>query len=62
MECYKCGSDNPEESNFCKECGSKLRIKCKCWVKKEDSYNCGESNCPGYRLFELEKIKAQETS
>ncbi len=61
MRCKTCGSENSEESNFCRKCGTKLRNKCRCWVKGEDSYDCGESNCPGYGIFKLEKIKAQET-
>lgn len=62
MKCKSCGTLNHEDSNFCINCGIKLRDKCNCWVKKQDSYDCGESNCPGYGLFKLEKFKAQVIS
>jgi hypothetical protein len=44
------------EDNFCPVCGVKLKQICNCWIKKSN-YNCGESSCPGYGLFKLEKSK-----
>lgn len=55
--CKKCGTKNHENSNFCGHCGEKLKITCKCWVKKKDNYDCGASHCPGYELFHEEKLR-----
>lgn len=52
--CPECGAENRERANFCVKCGKKLKMICTCWIKKEP-YNCGQRECPGYRLFELEK-------
>lgn len=60
MRCKKCNSEVKDTDNFCMHCGSKLRKLCNCWVNKKGNYNCGESSCPGYGLFRLEKIKDQE--
>ena len=49
MKCKKCGTEN-EKSNFCKNCGNKLKKICDCWIKKKP-YNCGEETCPSYRLY-----------
>lgn len=58
MICPNCGNTEiAEENNFCIICGAKLRDACKCWVKKKDNYNCGESRCPGYGLFRIEKSR-----
>mgnify|MGYP005805205265 CR=1 FL=1 len=46
-----CGQRITYNSNFCPACGRKLKELCDCWVKKEP-YNCGQSICPGYRLYE----------
>lgn len=54
MDCKACGHGNPEQANFCQKCGAKLREVCNCWIKKEP-HNCGQDQCPGYRLFILEK-------
>ena len=54
----KCGKENRDGANFCAECGAKLVEVCDCWVKKEP-YNCGQAECPGYRLFLLEKRAEQ---
>lgn len=51
MKCKECGHENKEEANFCTYCGSKLRDKCSCWVKKKDNYDCGKSSCPGHELI-----------
>ncbi len=59
--CKKCETKNHTDNNFCRHCGEKLKNTCKCWVKKKDNYDCGESSCPGYSLFYQEKIKAQES-
>ena len=59
MKCPECNAENHTESNFCTSCGAKLKKKCKCWVKKKDSYDCGESNCPGYGLYRIEKLKSK---
>ncbi|MBD5504123.1 MAG: zinc-ribbon domain-containing protein [Lachnospiraceae bacterium] len=60
MDCPSCGKKVLETANFCKYCNAKIKDTCSyCWVKKEDNYNCGESNCPGYGLFRLEKLKSQ---
>lgn len=53
-KCSDCGKLNPAEYNFCKYCGKKLVEICDCWVK-EKPYNCGQSKCPGRRLFLIEK-------
>lgn len=55
MKCSKCEKENDSCCNFC---GTKLKSTCRCWVKKEDNYNCGESSCPGYGLFKIEKSKS----
>ncbi len=49
--CPKCEAKNRPRANFCKKCGAKLREVCNCWVKK-GPYNCGQSECPGHRLFQ----------
>ncbi len=49
MKCTKCGYIN-KDSNFCINCGSKLKEVCNCWIKKEP-YNCGEEQCPSYRIY-----------
>lgn len=54
MKCKKCGREITETDNFCACCGTKLKEVCECWVKK-GNYTCGESNCPGYGLFRIEK-------
>ena len=56
IKCEKCGTKNEDTSNFCGHCGNKLKETCNCWIKKSN-YNCGESSCPGYGLFLLEKSK-----
>lgn len=58
MECKNCGKENNESANFCTYCGSKLKDECNCWIKK-GNYNCGESSCPGYGLFRLERLKTK---
>ena len=55
--CSSCNEMNLDSSNFCKNCGSKLHDICLCWVKKK-AYNCGLSDCPGYRLFSQEKLQS----
>lgn len=58
MECPNCGNTEiTQGDNFCIICGTKLRDICNCWVKKKDNYNCGESSCPGYGLFRIEKSR-----
>ncbi len=54
MQCKSCGFQNSEQANFCSKCGKKLREVCDCWIKKEP-YNCGQDQCPGYRLFAVKK-------
>ena len=58
VKCPKCEAENDGAANFCRNCGTKLREICDCWVKKEP-YNCGQGKCPGYRLFLVEKLKAR---
>ena len=58
MICKKCGTDNKESANFCRMCSTKLQTICECWVKKEP-YNCGQGECPGYRLFAMEAKASQ---
>lgn len=56
--CPNCGNiEITENDNFCIICGSKLKSTCNCWVKKKDNYDCGESSCPGYGLFRIEKSR-----
>ena len=57
IKCKSCGNKVQETDNFCGFCGTKLKEICDCWVKK-GNYNCGEKNCPGYRLFLMEKLKS----
>ena len=54
MICPKCGATTETQANFCPLCGRKLRETCDCWIKKKP-YNCGQGECPGYRLFQREK-------
>lgn len=59
--CPKCGAMKVEDANFCRVCATKLRQICDCWVKKEP-YNCGQDQCPGYRLFLREHARGQVVS
>ena len=59
MKCPKCGKEAKAESNFCTYCGTKLQETCNCWVNKKGNYNCGESSCPGYSLYRIEKLKSE---
>lgn len=54
MTCKECSAENSDNANFCRMCGKKLREVCNCYIKKEP-YNCGQDQCPGYRLFLMEK-------
>lgn len=49
--CLNCNHENKKEANFCVNCGQKLRESCRCWVRKQDNYSCGEKSCPGYKLL-----------
>lgn len=60
-KCPKCGHNACLTANFCTYCGAKIKKTCNCWVKK-DNYDCGESSCPGYGLYRIEKFKSQELS
>lgn len=52
VKCTNCGNTNiSQTANFCIICGKKLKKGCKCWVKKQDNYDCGKDSCPGYGLF-----------
>jgi hypothetical protein len=60
VKCPNCSNEEiAENDNFCMICGTKLKETCKCWVTNKDNYNCGESSCPGYGLFRIEKLKAK---
>lgn len=59
MNCLKCGTPHPDAANFCRRCGAKLRQECNCWIKKRP-YNCGQNQCPGYRLFQMEGLRAKQ--
>lgn len=60
MKCHGCGNEkNKETANFCKECGAKLRKECWCWLKNGDSYDCGESSCPGYGLYKNKLLQSE---
>lgn len=60
IKCSSCGKEISTKANFCKYCGAKVKNTCAyCWVRKKDNYSCGESNCPGYKLFRLEKLKSK---
>lgn len=55
--CPKCGQI--VSGNFCSYCGKKIDKTCeKCWLRHEQSYNCGYEECPGYRLLTLDKSKS----
>ena len=54
--CRLCGVDVAEDANFCSNCGGKLRRLCNCYIKKKP-YNCGQDQCPGYRLFLIEMLR-----
>lgn len=56
MFCRFCGADHKEKDNFCGNCGMKLRLVCDCYIKKKP-YNCGQDQCPGYRLFLIEMLR-----
>jgi uncharacterized membrane protein YvbJ len=43
MRCYHCGLENPEQSKFCRKCGTSLRIPFQC-------PQCGSEN-PGGSIF-----------
>lgn len=51
ISCSSCKQENEEDSNFCANCGEKLKDVCSCRVIKKDSYSCGEKSCPGYKFF-----------
>lgn len=60
-KCPECNATVKETFNFC----PKVEVRSKQyaigdWVKKQDSYSCGETNCPGYDLFKTEKIKVSK--
>ena len=59
--CKVCGTVNAEDANFCRMCAVKLKSVCDCWVKKEP-YNCGQDQCPGYRLFLTKDVRDQVAS
>ena len=46
-----CKAEVEATDNFCTHCGTRLKKTCNCWVKKKDSYDCGESSCPGLKLL-----------
>ena len=58
IQCKACGIDNDAKANFCRSCGRKLRATCDCFVKKEP-YNCGQDQCPGYRLFLMQMMRGK---
>lgn len=59
MKCPICGNTQiKDDDNFCTECGTKVRNTCNCWIKK-DNYDCGESSCPGYGLFKIERLRSE---
>ena len=50
-KCKKCGNKVDDTDNFCTECGAKLNETCAlCWVKNEP-FNCGHAECPGYMVL-----------
>ena len=51
VRCPACEACCEADANFCRSCGAKIRGVCDCWIMKEP-YNCGQSKCPGYRLFQ----------
>lgn len=59
MTCKECGAENSDNANFCRMCGKKLRVVCNCYIKKEP-YNCGQDQCPGYRLVPMEKTPKEK--
>ena len=56
MKCPQCGAEQPDSANFCTRCQKKLRVVCDCWVKKQP-HNCGQDECPGWRLWVMETKK-----
>lgn len=56
MKCPHCNKAVSNKDNFCGFCGKKLKQECSCFVKK-GTYNCRLDKCPGYGLYEIEKIK-----
>ena len=61
MRCAHCGTANDSAANFCRGCAKKLRPVCDCWVKKEP-YNCGQDQCPGYRLFFTDLVRGDRAA
>ena len=59
MKCPVCNSEVSEKDNFCMFCGEKLKKECFCWIKK-DTYNCGESKCPGYDLHRKKLFQSRK--
>lgn len=51
LKCPNCKAEAEATDNFCAHCGTRLKKTCNCWVKKKDSYDCGESSCPGLKLL-----------
>lgn len=50
LKCPSCGEEHNDEANFCRNCATKLRKVCNCWVL-DKSFDCGfDDGCPGYRL------------
>src|SRR5210317_101485 len=61
MQCPKCQFENPENSNFCLECGQKLEQKC---PQCEKMLPAGAKFCNdcGHNLKEKPTIRAKELS
>jgi class 3 adenylate cyclase len=61
MECPKCQTENPEENNFCRECGAKLLLacpKCAAEILQGDKF-CGKC---GHNLTPLPAASSKELS
>jgi predicted amidophosphoribosyltransferase len=56
--CSKCKTENLDEANFCKECGTKLGKVCpSCWKKSGQENSCPDTQCGITETLRKGKLK-----